>query len=285
MMRREFWRSLLMTLTLLGASGTAIAQQIEPSRHRIAQVEIPGRRVELSSLKGAVLFIPPAADGQDRPPLVIHFHGAPWLVESHIAKQIPRSVLITVQLGSGSSVYGRPFQDTETFKAMIDEARSILKLKHDWSSITLTGFSAGYGAIRAILRNAEYRDRVENVLLLDGIHASYLPEGTPPVINAKDLDSFVEFARLAAAGKKRFVITHSAIVPGNYASTTECTSFLIDALGLRRTLSFRETATGMHQRSALDARGFHVRGYSGSTAADHVDHIHSMTEWFELLKF
>jgi len=181
-------------------------------------------------------------------------------------------------------VYGRPFGNTELFRAITDEARSALKLKGEWTSITLTGFSAGYGAIRAILRNAGDLNRVDNVLLLDGIHASYSPEGVPPVVNAADLDSFLSFARLAVAGKKSFVITHSAIVPGAYASTTECTSFLIEQLGLQRRMSPQETSTGMHQTSAVDARGFHVRGYSGSTSPDHVDHLHSMPVWFGLLK-
>jgi hypothetical protein len=40
----------------------------------------------------------------------------------------------------------------------------------------------------------------------------------------------------------------------------------------------------LHQLSAADAGGFHIRGYAGTTAADHVDQIHAMSNWFELLK-
>jgi hypothetical protein len=217
-------------------------------------------------------------------PLIVHFHGAPWLVQHHVATHLPRAAVITVQLGSGSSVYGRPFQNTQTFRTMTDEARAAAKLKHDWSSITLIGFSAGYGAIRAILRDAENLARVDNVLLLDGIHASYSPEGVLPVIKADDVDSFIAFARLAVAGKKSFVITHSAIVPGTYASTTECSNLIIETLGLNRRLLPGDSITGMRQRTIVDAKGFHVRGYTGTTAADHVDHLHSMAEWFPLLK-
>ena len=270
---------------ILFATVVGVARGQEPRHERVAQVEVGGRRVELKSLSGAVLFVPEGVRADKPVPLIVHFHGAPWLVQYQIATHLPHAALITVQLGAGSSVYAKPFANTETFKTMIDEARAAIDMKRGWSSITLTGFSAGYGAIRAILRNHEYVGLVKNVLLLDGIHASYSPEGTPPVIKSDDLDSFVGFARLASAGKKSFVITHSAIVPGTYASTTECTSFVIDAVGLQRRLSTLETKTGMRQTSVVDANGFHVRGYLGSTAPDHVDFLHSMHVWFGLLKF
>ena len=268
------------------AAIAVVAQTPEPeTKHqRVAQVVVPGRRIELKTISGAVLFVPEHVRTGKAVPLIVHFHGAPWLVQYHVRREKLKAALITVQLGAGSSVYAKPFANGETFKALTDEARTALDMKREWLSITLTGFSAGYGAIRAILRHPASLDLVESVLLLDGIHASYSPEGNPPVINASDLDSFVEFARLASAGRKTFVIAHSAIVPGTYASTTECSSFVIDAVGLRRRLSVLETKTGMHQRSTVDAKGFHVRGYSGSTAADHVDFMHSMPEWFGLLK-
>jgi hypothetical protein len=171
---------------------------------------------------------------------------------------------------------------------MLDEARTTLGLRHDWSSVNLTAWSAGYGAVRTILRDKANLDRVDGVSLLDGIHASYSPEGKPlangGTVNATDLDSFLEFARLAVAGKKTFVITHSQIFPATYASTTECTNFLLGALNLARTMAPRDGPMSMHQLTAVDAGHFHVRGYSGETAPDHIDHIHAMSEWLQLLK-
>ena len=253
---------------------------------RILQTEVPGRRTELKTLQGAVLYTGTSFKANGKVPLVVHFHGAPWLVQYHIAEHCPHAALITVQLGAGSSVYARPFEKTDAFEKLIDEARRELALSSEWSSITLTGFSAGYGAIRAILRDKKSFSRVNNVLLLDGIHASYLPEGVAlskgGVIKAADLDSFVKFGREAVAGKKTFVISHSAIFPAAYASTTECTNFLIETLGLKRIMSSVER-NGMQQRSVVDVKGFHVRGYSGSTAIDHVDHIHLMPQWLRLL--
>lgn len=254
---------------------------------RITQVETPGRRIELKALKGAVLFAGPKVNAAKRVPLVIHFHGAPWLVQFLVARDLPHAALITVQLGTGSSAYGNPFEQPEMFRSIVDEAKAELGLKREWSSITLIGFSAGYGAVRAILRQQENLARVNNVLLLDGIHASYSPEGklaaTGGTVNAADVDPFVNFAREAAAGKRNFVVTHSEIFPGTYASTTECVDYLLAALGLKRKPELLAGPMGMQQLSAVDSKGLHVRGYAGNTAPDHVDHIHAMSAWFRLL--
>jgi hypothetical protein len=278
-------------IALISLSAVIFSQQ--PTRspvdhQRIAKIEIPGQRFGLKTLSGVTLFAPQTLDKNKRVPLVVHFHGPGWLIEYNVAKALPQTVVITVQLGTGSSVYNRPFDRTDTFRAILDEARTTLGLKHDWSSVDLTAWSAGYGAVRAILRDSENLKLVGGVLLLDGIHASYAPGGKPRaaggIVNAADLDSFLAFARLAVAGKKTFVITHSQIFPATYASTTECTDFLLGALKLRRTMTPRDGPMSMHQLTAVDARGFHVRGYTGETAPDHIDHIHAMSEWLAFLK-
>ncbi len=277
---------------------SAIAQQAQqnPSpmtdttrpHPRIEKVEVSGRRTGLASLKGAVLFAGPKVRA-DRPvPLIIHFHGVSWLMEYHIAKHFPKAALITVNLGSGSRVYGEPFGRMEMFQELIDEAGSKLDAKKGWSSITLVGFSAGYGAIRAILRHDVNFQKVDNVLLLDGIHASYVPEGKRladgGVIKADDLDSYVKFASEAVAGNKKFMISHSEIFPGTYASTTECVDYLLTTLGLKRKAKLKDGPVGMQQVSEVDAKNFHIRGYAGNTGADHGDQLQAMPEWLKLLK-
>jgi hypothetical protein len=43
--------------------------------------------------------------------------------------------------------------------------------------VTLSGLSAGYGAIRRILQWQADHERVASVILLDGRHAGYVPDG------------------------------------------------------------------------------------------------------------
>ncbi len=255
---------------------------------RIAKVEVPGRRSELAALKGAVLFAGPKVKPDKAIPLIIHFHGVSWLMEYHIAKHFSKAALITVNLGSGSRVYGNPFVEPAVFQNLIDEAGRVLGAKKAWSSITLVGFSAGYGAIRAILRHERNFRLVNNVLLLDGIHASYVPEGKRladgGVIKEDDLDSYVKFAREAVVGNKKFLISHSEIFPGTYASTTECVDYLLSTLGLKRTAKLKNGPVGMQQLSEVNLRGFHVRGYAGNSGEDHGDQLQAMPEWLKLLK-
>jgi hypothetical protein len=255
--------------------------------NRIEKVEPIGKRVPLQSLKGATAFVTGKLKADRSVPLIVHFHGAPWLIESHVTEHLPSAVLITVQLGAGSSAYGTPFKDAGLFGRMISEAGRELGVKREWSSITLTGFSAGYGAVRAILRDPENYKLVDNVLLLDGIHASYVPEqkvlADGGSLAIADLDSFVTFAKDAASGKKTFVLTHSEIFPGTFGSTTECTDYLVRELELGRRSALREGPMGMQQLSTLRRGRFFVFGYAGNSAPDHIDHLHSMPFWFRYL--
>jgi hypothetical protein len=320
--------ALLITLILFASLPATPQPQQSPSpmvdhtrpHPRITQTETPGRRVDLKSLKGAKLFIGPGVNPNRPVPLLIHFHGASWLVEQHVARYLPRVALITVNLGAGSSAYRKPFEPRETFQNLLSEAAEGLGSKRGWSSITLSGFSAGYGAVREILRRPEYFALVDNVLLLDGMHASYSPEGKlladGGAIQASDIEVFVNFARAAvggssavvggrvsgrkgergsspreskgvinqsATGRKAFVVTHSEIFPGAYASTTECADYLLSQLALTRHAQLRQGPMGMQQLSAVDAGGFHLRGYAGNSAPDHIDFLHAMPAWFGLV--
>jgi len=286
--------SLLIFITTISAAAQQAEQNPSPMSDttrphpRIEKIEVPGRRTELASLKGSVLFSGPEVNADKAVPLIIHFHGVSWLMEYHIAKNFPKAALITVNLGSGSRVYGEPFGQVEKFRELIDEAKGVLDAKKGWSSITLVGFSAGYGAIRAILRHDANFRLVNNVLLLDGIHASYVPEGKRladgGVIKADDLDSYIKFAREAVAGRKKFMISHSEIFPGTYASTTECVDYLLATLGIKRHAKLRNGPAGMQQTSEADTKGFHVRGYAGNTGADHGDQLQAMPDWLKILK-
>jgi hypothetical protein len=285
---------LLTFLTILPVSAQQSPQNPSPMTDstrphpRVTQVEVLGKRTELATLKGAILFAGPKVKPDQPVPLIIHFHGAAWLMEYHIAQHFPKAALITVNLGSGSRVYGNPFAEVQMFQNLIDEAGKILELKKGWSSITLVGFSAGYGAVRAILRHEANFKIVNNVLLLDGIHASYIPEGKRladgGVIKSDDLDSFIKFAQAAVLGKKHFMISHSEIFPATYASTTECVDYLLTTLALKRKAELKKGPVGMQQLSAVRVKGFRIQGYAGNTGADHGDQLQAMPEWLKLLR-
>lgn len=94
-------------------------------------------------------------------------------------------------------------------------------------------------------------------------------------LDAPELEPFVRFAREAVAGEKGFLIRHSEILPGTFASTTETTDHLLQELGLSRTPVLQWGPLGMQQLSRVRRRGFEMRGFAGN-APDHVDHFHGM---------
>jgi hypothetical protein len=234
-----------------------------------------GRREKLSL---GTLFIPKAVKGE-RVPLFVHFHGAPWLAEAAAAKW-GRAAVIAVNLGQGSATYARPFADPKTFPALLKEAEEKAGVR--FGPVGLTAWSAGYGAVREIIKPAEGAERVSYVLLLDGLHAGY--EGGQPgplesKVVAADLEPFVRFAREAAAGKKQMIVTHSEVFPGTFASTTETADFLLRELGVERTAVLRWGPMGTQQLSEARKGKLLVAGYAGNSAPDHVDQLHALPEF------
>lgn len=232
------------------------------------------------------LFIPTTARSRDSLPVVIHFHGAAWLPHQAVAALPFPAISVAVNLGAGSSAYGRPFADSAAFDALLRTVQRAIAVVTErpvtLGPITLTSYSAGYGAVRAILRAPNAAARVQALLLLDGLHTSYVPDGRTMaeggVLDTTNLAPFAEFARAAVRGERRLLITHSEIFPGAYASTTETADWMLGALQLKRTAVLTWGPRGMQQLSALRAGGFELHGYAGNSAPDHVDQLHALPE-------
>jgi hypothetical protein len=250
---------------------------------RVAQYGPTGQRLTLG--QGSLFLrenIKPAA----RIPLIVHFHGSPWLIEHQVAQLKDDALVITFQLGAGSGVYAKPFADPNAFAEMLADANSsvsqIFERQVTFDPIVLTSWSAGYGAIRAILRHGEHYPRVASVVLLDSMHASYEglvaagPRTEDLPVAAADVDAFAKFAADAVAGRKQFVILHSEVFPGTYASTTETADAILAGAGLKRRPVLKEGPIGMQQLSETTAGKLAVVGYAGNTAPDHTDHLYAL---------
>ena len=260
---------------------------------RLAPTELGGVRRTFAGSQGKLveLWIPDSVRHADDLGLVVHFLGAAWLPEYAVSRLEAKSVAAVVNLGAGSGVYDRAFSDPLAFDSLLAaisrEASASLGREARFRRVTLVGFSAGHGAIRAILREPRHFARVDAVLLLDGMHTSYVPEGTVLALGGtlepRNLEVFVRFAQAAVRGEKRFLITHSEIFPGTFASTTETADYLLHAVGLRRTPVLRWGPRGMQQLSEVHAGGFDLFGFAGNAAPDHIDHLHGMPEFLERL--
>ena len=152
----------------------------------------------------------------------------------------------------------------------------------------LSSFSAGYGSIRAILRNAENINLIDGIIVLDGLHTDYIPEGKVLYeggkLNTEKLQPFLDFAKLASEKKKVFLITHSEIFPGMYASSTETADFLIQILELNRKPVLKWGPLGMQQLCEVREGNLQILGFAGNTAPDHIDHFHGLYYFLNSLK-
>ena len=208
--------------------------------------------------------------------VVLHFHGAAWVPY----QSAPNAIVAVVNLGSGSGVYDRTYSDAAAFDSVLAGVQRVTN--KSLRNVTLSGFSAGHGAIRAILKERRHFERVDAVLLMDGMHTSYIPERRPladgGMLDTTNLVALTNFARAAVRGEKKFVVTHSEIFPGTFASTTETADWMLQKLGLKRTPVLKMGPRGLQQLSEVRAGRFELLGYAGNSAPDHIDHFHAMPE-------
>ncbi len=278
----------LLLLTVVLLAGAALAQEeqfpspmVEHTRAhpRLKQETPPGRREKLDV---GTLFLPEGLKRESPLPLLVHFHGGTWLPEAAAART--GTAVIVVQLGSGSTVYARPFAETGRLLGLLQEAETRAGVKFE--PVTLSAWSAGYGAVREILKQPEAYDRAHALLLLDALHAGYVngkPGPRESQLVTGQLDPFVHFARDAVDGKKRMLVTHTEIFPGTFASTTETADHLLRELGLQRRAVLQWGPMQTQQLSEVRKGKFLLQGFAGNSAPDHVDQLHGLPEFLKRL--
>jgi hypothetical protein len=112
------------------------------------------------------------------------------------------------------------------------------------------------------------------VLLSDGLHCGFVGNERERQVNPAQMAAFMLFADQAVADKRLFAITHSTIATP-YASTTETSSFLLDAEGVTRLpVSLPGPRPDMELTSRADRGSFHVRGFAGMDKAAHANQLY-----------
>jgi LysM repeat protein len=206
--------------------------------------------------------------------VIFHFHGHEAARKEWV-EVMDGTVLVGITLGIGSGAYSSAFSSPHVFDDLLESverevaaARGLKKAKA--RKIGLSGWSAGYGAVEMILRSRA--SKIDTVILLDGLHAGYGPDG---VVQEAQLEPFLAFARKAKAGQKFMFVSHSSIIPPGYASTTETASWLIMKLGGKPKKSRPRASDpmGLELNRRWDAGNFHVRGYDGNDKMDHCAHF------------
>jgi hypothetical protein len=125
------------------------------------------------------------------------------------------------------------------------------------------------------LRQPGVADRVDAVLLADGPHANYV---APHRVNDAAIERWARFAEAAIRGEKLFALTHSSIQTVGYPSTTETIGELLRLTDVEKVSTEETGPRGMRAIYEANRGDFHVEGFEGQTAKDHIDHIKGMSD-------
>lgn len=200
--------------------------------------------------------------------VMFHFHGHEAARKEWVTV-MDGAVLVGIDLGLGSGPYETSFDAPDTFERLLNSVeRAVEKYSGRPAKarkVGLSAWSAGYGAVQKILGQKFGSQRVDSVILLDGLHCGYQGQG----LNGLQIQAFTDFAKQAAAGQKLMFVSHSSIIPPGYASTTETADFLIHEVGGVPKPSKGAGPLGLELISRYTRGNFHVRGFSGNDKMDH----------------
>jgi hypothetical protein len=205
--------------------------------------------------------------------VMFHFHGHEPARKEWVTV-MDGAVLVGIDLGLGSGPYETTFDAPEAFERLLQSVERAVAKKTGQAEVKarrvgLSGWSAGYGAIQKIIGQKYGKQRVDSVILLDGLHCGYHGQG----LNGLQIKAFTDFARESAAGRKLMFVSHSSIIPPGYASTTETANFLIHEVGGKPRAARGAGPLGLELISRFTQSNFHVRGFSGNDKMDHCAHL------------
>jgi hypothetical protein len=216
--------------------------------------------------------------------LILHFHGGVQLQEENIIEHAHmNAIVVSVNLGVGSGPYSDFYAAPGSLKTTLERTQTALEETGrapgaKLGRLALSAWSAGFGAVGAILSERENMKVIDTVLLADGLHAAYLGYPGNYHIYTASLEKFATFANAAMRGEKLFAITHSSIQTDGYASTTETVGELLRVTACPKTMHKAEGPGGMRELYEFDRGNFHVKGFEGTREQDHIDHIKEMHE-------
>jgi hypothetical protein len=248
---------------------------------------VAGRSFNLSRT-GHTLFIPSSYihRPQDATDILVHFHGDPATYRNNVGYAKLNAVSLTVNLGQGSTAYATPYTDTALFGNVLTEARNVLRGLPDFSDtlnfdkLAVTSFSAGYGAVREILKQPTYFNDIDAMVLADTVYGSYTSSTDHTPLDSQ-MTGFRSFAAAAKNGTKTLTVSHSKVLTFTYSNTEETADDLMahvgvtpaayNAVGLGNLQFYRRAITG----------NFSVYGATGADAAAHSKHLQNIGQFLD----
>jgi len=238
-------------------------------------------RAKLS--RGAELYLPTWFSApKGTYDVIVHFHGLGKLQEGNLERAQINAAVVSINLGVGTDHYAHAFRDPGAFDALLAETQTEIEKSGRVEGarrgrIALSAWSAGFVSVSRILSDPANTEKVDAVLLADGFFTSFTNK-KKRTINTAGLERFVSWVEAAARGDKLFGITHTTIPTPDYPSVDETVGKLLEMTSNAKTPSHAVGPRNMHEIYVVDRGSFHVKGYEGVTAGDHVKQIQAMGE-------
>ncbi len=222
--------------------------------------------------------------------VVIHFHGYSPVRKTLV--QVARGVTyVGIDRGIGSGVYSNAMKNPETWRTLLRSIEGALKKESNDDRahirhLAISAWSAGYGAVNEILKYDP--DKVDAVILLDGLHAGWNPRVPTHKQNADSalpgpIEPTFRFAKRALAGEKIFIFTHSHVDPEKYPSTEVTADLMLRDFGLSRT-PIDPKGDRFGQVGTVDVKGFHLWSFQGTNEYAHCTHISYMAQALHVIE-
>jgi len=255
------------------------------------------RTHHLSGNKRHTLWIPGDYQHQDnKVDVLVNFHGSAPLVQSSTRFAGLNCAVISVNYAGLSSVYRVPFSnDRRLFATLLEEALKVLRAKPnipddaEWGKVAISSFSAGFGAVREILKTQDYFDRIDGIYMVDSMYSGYVGDGTGSikqgVVHPGLMKDFLRFAQATANGDKVMIVTHCVGPTPGYASTRETADYLLEKLDIQpepvdievQLPPEAELSKGkLNLYRQAKQKGFSLYGSPGSNVQDHGEHLRHM---------
>ena len=216
--------------------------------------------------------------------VLVHFHGDPQTFWNNAKYANLNTIIVTVNYSGLSSAYSTPFSNASLFQSLLNEAldkvtdEAFIPDTLQWDKIAVSSFSAGYGAVREILKSPTYRNDIDVLLAADSLYATTAGDGTP--LDSQMVD-YKTFATLAKNGSKTFMFTHSQVPTYTYESTQEIGDELMQFLGISATAINTNGLGTLNFNRTAQTGNFRLWGATGEDGDSHLEHLRYIGEFLE----
>lgn len=218
--------------------------------------------------------------------VIVHFHGDPQTYWNNAKYANLNAIIVTVNYSGLSSAYSTPFSNASLFQSVLDQALTKARQQSDipdnlqWDKIAVSSFSAGYGAVREILKSQTYRNEINSLLAADSLYATTASDGTP--LDSQMVD-YKTFAGLAKNGTKTFLFSHSQVPTYTYESTEECGNELMQYLGISASPYNVNGLGTLNFYRYAQAGNFRLWGATGTDGDSHLEHLRYIGDFLKEL--